>query len=139
MSQIIEDHPEVKNIILKAEAEIKAITGCEIRIAIDAFEMQANNKDLLKMIICVYYDTTWERIISRSRPRELSDAMFIYMNIARTILKDTLRDIGKECGGRDHATVINGLRQIENYRKIKDRACYDMSVIKEKFIKKMML
>lgn len=133
----IEKDPQVLSIIRKAECDIKELTGFEIHIAIDAFEIKQNNKDLLKKIVCAYYGASWEKIISRGRPRELSDAMFVYMYIARNVLKCSFKEIAEDCGDRNHATAINGIYQVENYITTKDSVAYDLSVIKEKFINKI--
>ncbi|HEY5393428.1 MAG TPA: helix-turn-helix domain-containing protein [Hanamia sp.] len=132
----IENDPTVTAIIRKAEADIKEVIGCEIHIAIDAFEIKLRNKDVLKDIVCTYYKAPWEKIISRGRPGELSDAMFVYMYIARNVLKCTLKEIADDCGKRHHATVLNAIKQVKNYISIQDHLAHDMEVIKEMFIKK---
>lgn len=133
----IENDPQVLSIIRKAECDIKELTGCEIHIAIDAFEIRVRNKDVLKSIVCAYYDASWEKIVSRSRPRELSDAMFVYMYIARDVLKCSFKEVADDCGDRNHATAINGISQILNYIDTKDRVAHDVKVITEMFKKKM--
>ena len=50
---------------------------------------------------------------SKDRSRSLVELRFIFFFIART-MRYNLIDIGRFCGGRDHTTVIHGLRTFKN-------------------------
>jgi chromosomal replication initiator protein len=50
---------------------------------------------------------------SKDRSRSLVELRFIFFFIART-MRYNLKDIGRYCGGRDHTTVIHGLRTFKN-------------------------
>ena len=50
---------------------------------------------------------------SKDRSRSLVELRFIFFFIART-MRYNLKDIGRFCGGRDHTTVIHGLRTFKN-------------------------
>lgn len=138
MSLEIEKVPAVAAILRKAEEDIRAVMGIKIILAVDAFEIKLKNKDILQRVVTDYYNATWEDIISHSRPRELSDAMFAYMYIARKVLKNTTTEIGKDCN-RDHSTVIAAIKRVTNYYAINDGTSYDINVIEKRFLKKMNL
>lgn len=55
--------------------------------------------------------TMWSRKTKYTEPR------FIFFYYARKYAEDrpSLADIGKECGPRDHATVLNGIKKFHNY------------------------
>lgn len=65
-----------------------------------------------------------EEIGVKSRKRHLVYARYCYFFNAKKLLpKTSLAIIGKQCGGRDHATVLHGIKQHENLKgndKIKE-------------------
>jgi hypothetical protein len=66
-----------------------------------------------------YLPTIYERkmsLSSKDRNRSLVDLRFIFFFIARTMMYN-LKDIGMYCGGRDHTTVIYGLKTFNNLYK----------------------
>ena len=81
--------------------------------------------DFLKSI-CNILDEPIKEVLGHSRKRDLVEARQIAFYIAvNNIKKVTLERIGKELGGKNHATVIHGVNKINNLKGYDD-------VIKEK-------
>ena len=62
--------------------------------------------------MCVSYD----EVCGSSRARRLVRARQIMMYVLKTVTNLSLTEIGNVCGGRDHATVVYALSQIENQK-----------------------
>lgn len=62
--------------------------------------------------MCVSYD----EICGTSRARRLVRARQIMMHVLKNVTNLSLTEIGNVCGGRDHATVVYALNQVENQK-----------------------
>lgn len=65
------------------------------------------------------------RTASVVRPRQVA------MYLAKTLTLRSLPDIGRRFGGRDHTTVLHGVRKIEALRKVDDTLAADIERITE--------
>ena len=59
------------------------------------------------------YNITVADIRSRKRTANISDARKTAMYCIREITGMSMEDIGKECGGRDHSTVVYSIKAVE--------------------------
>jgi chromosomal replication initiator protein len=57
---------------------------------------------------------TPQDLCGKSRAREIADARHIAMYVLREDAHQRTTDIGRMLGGRDHSTVIHGLRKVES-------------------------
>ncbi|MDR3490808.1 MAG: helix-turn-helix domain-containing protein, partial [Gammaproteobacteria bacterium] len=62
-----------------------------------------------------YYPYTVDEIRSKSRHKDISFVRHLSMFLIKKMTEKSLRDIGRLFGGRDHATVLHGLDNIERY------------------------
>jgi len=64
-----------------------------------------------------------ERLREKTRKREIVDARFIYFRRAREVLgtRISLANIGLEAGGKDHATVLHGIKEATNTRQVAEQ------------------
>ena len=60
-----------------------------------------------------YFSLSPEALCGKSRAREIADARHIAMYLLREDAHLRTTDIGRTLGGRDHSTVIHGLRKVE--------------------------
>lgn len=72
-----------------------------------------NFNDLVSKV-ADYYQLTAEDIKSESRKKEVSQARQLLMLIAKKEFNRTLERIGTYFGGKNHATVIYAIRNIED-------------------------
>lgn len=61
-----------------------------------------------------YFNQTPDDLRGKSRAREIADARHIAMYLLREDSHQRTTDIGRILGGRDHSTVIHGLRKVES-------------------------
>jgi len=77
-----------------------------------------NNKTPLMMVktMCEKMCVSYDEICGSSRARRLVRARQIMMCVLKNVTGLSLTEIGNMCGGRDHATVVYALSQIENQK-----------------------
>jgi chromosomal replication initiator protein len=63
---------------------------------------------------------TIDQITGPSRTRPLTEARHIALNLCRELTDLSLPSIGREFGGRDHTTVLNGYNRIRENLPEKD-------------------
>ena len=76
------------------------------------------NKTPLMMVksMCEKMSVSYDEICGTSRARRLVRARQIMMAVLKSVTNLSLTEIGNVCGGRDHATVVYALSQIENQK-----------------------
>jgi chromosomal replication initiator protein len=76
------------------------------------------NKTPLMMVksMCEKMSVSYDEICGNSRARRLVRARQIMMAVLKNVTNLSLTEIGNLCGGRDHATVVYALSQIENQK-----------------------
>ncbi len=76
------------------------------------------NKTPLMMVksMCEKMCVSYDEICGSSRARRLVRARQIMMAVLKSATNLSLTEIGNVCGGRDHATVVYALSQIENQK-----------------------
>jgi len=124
------------------KSNIRELEGCLIRIAAQSSltgeEITVENaKKILKDIIhdeqrpvtvdavlklvCDFFSLKLSDLKAKRRTKDLVLARHSAMYIAKQVTESSLNDIGKACGGKDHATVIYACKQVEE-RRSKDEA-----------------
>lgn len=76
-----------------------------------AREMTIEN---IQKLVCEYYGVAYERLLTKTRKREVVLARQITMYFAKKFTKQSLKTIGDHFGGFDHTTVIHSCQTVEN-------------------------
>lgn len=63
------------------------------------------------------HNVTHEDLISGKRSKDIAWARHIAIYLSRYLTDESLASIGKRFGGRDHTTIINSVRKIEDAQK----------------------
>lgn len=72
-------------------------------------------------VVCEYFGIKVQDIKARKRTKEIALPRQIAMYLSKQLTDGSLSDIGKNIGGKDHATVIYACKQIEE-RRAKDES-----------------
>jgi chromosomal replication initiator protein len=75
--------------------------------------------DQIQKLIADFFDIKHQEMKSKKRTKEIAIPRQVAMYVCKQLTDSSLSDIGKNFGGKDHATVIYACRQIEN-RRAKD-------------------
>jgi chromosomal replication initiator protein len=122
----------------KIKSNIRELEGSLIRIAAqsaltgEAIDLETSKKilkdiihddekpisiDAIQKIVCEFYNIKLSDIKSKRRTKDVALPRQVAMFLSKQITNASLHDIGKQFGGKDHATVIYACRQIEDKRK----------------------
>lgn len=79
----------------------------------------------IQKLVCDYFQVPFDRLLMKTRKREIVQARQITMFLAKKFTKHSLKNIGDQMGGFDHTTVIHSCQmvetQMETNEQYKDR------------------
>ncbi len=70
--------------------------------------------DTIQKMVCDYFDVPYEKLLQKTRKREIVQARQISMFLAKAFTKNSLKTIGEHFGGRDHTTVIHSCQTVKD-------------------------
>ncbi len=73
--------------------------------------------DEIQRTVADYYDIGTEELTSARRSRDLVRPRHVAMYLARTLTSRSMPEIGRQFGGRDHTTVLHGVRKVERMKE----------------------
>ncbi len=122
---------------MKIQSNIRELEGCLIKLAAHStltgvpitLDMAKNvlkdflhdderplTVEIIQKIVADFYGIRFQELKTRKRTKEIALPRQIAMYISREHTDLSLNDIGKNFGGKDHATVIYACRQIDKRR-----------------------
>lgn len=116
---LINEKPEVSQILQKAQDEISTLIGtpCKV-IAFREHEVSISETTrrelILREIVSEVTGIKWSLLISKTRAREVVEARQLYCVFAKMFLNYSLKTIGESVGGRDHTTIIHARKTIKD-------------------------
>jgi len=135
MMQIKNIPEDVVNFLAtKIKSNVRELEGCLIRIAAQSsltgeeINLETTRKilkdiihdvdrpvtvDMVQKLVCDYYNISLADIKARRRTKDIALPRQVAMYLSKQLTNLSLSDIGKNFGGKDHATVIYACRQIE--------------------------
>jgi len=87
---------------------------------------------LLLRAVANHFNLSTEELISRRRDRKTTLARHVAIYLMREGYNRSLTEIGKELGGRNHATILHGYEKIANELNINPNLAHQIAEIKEK-------
>ena len=80
--------------------------------------IKTSNKEItiesIQKIVCEYFDVKFEKLLQKTRKREIVQARQITMFLSKMFTKNSLKTIGDHFGGRDHTTVIHSCQTVKD-------------------------
>ena len=70
--------------------------------------------DTIQKMVCEYFDVPYDKLLQKTRKREIVQARQITMFLAKSFTKNSLKTIGEHFGGRDHTTVIHSCQTVKD-------------------------
>lgn len=117
------------------------LTGNEITMAVASHELQnIINPDkpqeitiqLIVEIVCDHFQIPVEQILSKRRTSDVAKTRMVAMYLAKTMTSVSQDAIGTYLGGRDHSTVIHGIKKIEKEIQENENMRNQIDIIKKK-------
>ena len=85
-------------------------------------------------LVCSEYGFTLAQLMSRARPQPLAWARHVAYFLARFVTEESYPILGRLFDGRDHSTILSGIRQVENQRDIGSRDWQRVERIMQKLL-----
>ena len=73
--------------------------------------------EAIQKMVCEYFDVPYEKLLHKTRKREIVQARQITMFLAKAFTKNSLKTIGEHFGGRDHTTVMYSCDKIAQLKE----------------------
>lgn len=70
--------------------------------------------ETIQKMVCEYFDVPFEKLLQKTRKREIVQARQITMFLSKAFTKNSLKTIGEHFGGRDHTTVIHSCQTVKD-------------------------
>jgi chromosomal replication initiator protein len=68
----------------------------------------------IQKMVCEHYNIPYDKLLLKTRKREIVQARQITMFLAKKFTKSSLKNIGEHFGGFDHTTVIHSCQTVED-------------------------
>ena len=115
------------------ESEGRELTGEDIDHVAEQYFNTAHKVihiDTVQGVVEEYYHVSHEELIGPRRTANIAFARHVAVYLANSLCEMTTPAIGAEFGGRDHSTVLNSLKVVENKMKEDRRICEDLQQLK---------
>jgi chromosomal replication initiator protein len=80
--------------------------------------VKTNSKEItietIQRMVCEFFDVPYDKLLQKTRKREIVQARQITMFLAKAFTKNSLKTIGEHFGGRDHTTVIHSCQTVKD-------------------------
>lgn len=86
--------------------------------------------DSVQRVVEEFYHVSHEELIGPRRTASIAFARHVAVYLANSLCEMTTPAIGAEFGGRDHSTVLNSLKVVENKMREDRRICEDLQNLK---------
>lgn len=86
---------------------------------------------LIQGLVALHYGIPVEEMKSQRRARPVARPRQVAMYLAKQLTPQSLPEIGRRFGGRDHSTVIHACRQIERLSACDETIARDVEALRE--------
>lgn len=83
----------------------------------------------IQSLCCMYFRIPRFELLSPRRTKEIVYQRQVAMYLCKTVALGSLPDIGRRFGGRDHTTVLHGIRKIAQLIRADWMVAYDVAHI----------
>jgi len=94
-----------------------------------ASDRKVTMDEILKKV-CDYYKIRQVDILSQNRQRAIARPRQMAMYLCKRLTTRSLPEIGKKFGGRDHTTILYGVRKIEELMQIDSQIAEDAELLR---------
>ena len=86
--------------------------------------------DVIQARVAEHYNLSLSELLGPRRARAVARPRQVAMYLAKTLTERSLPEIGRSFGGRDHTTVMHGVRRIEALRGTDERIARDVDALR---------
>lgn len=97
-------------------------------------ERPAPSIEAIQRAVCMHYQVSMMNLLSHRRDQANVYPRHVAMYLAKSLTPQTLPQIGRRFGGRDHTTILHGCRKIETLRHTDEKLASELSVLEALFV-----
>lgn len=90
------------------------------------------NPEVIMSVVAEHLGVSVNDIKSKKRSKSIAQARQVVMYLCRVLTDKGLQDIGDALGGRNHSTIISGIKKVEEKKKTDAEFGAQLEVIKKK-------
>ena len=91
--------------------------------------------DLIQRKVAEHFDIRMADMTSKRRPENIAFPRQVAMYLSRTLTQCSLSVIGEAFGGRDHGTVLHGVRQVKDRMQVDPQVRQVVSYLEKQLLK----
>lgn len=88
--------------------------------------------EYIQKTVCEFIGITTELLKENTRKREVVNARQISMYLAKKYTKNSLKEIGRHFGNKDHSTVIHSIQVVDNLLEVDKKFKEDVDELKKR-------
>lgn len=88
--------------------------------------------EYIQKTVCEYIGISIELLKENTRKREVVNARQISMYLAKKYTKNSLKEIGRHFGNKDHSTVIHSIQVVDNLLEVDKKFREDLDELKKR-------
>lgn len=88
--------------------------------------------EYIQKTVCEYIGISTDLLKENTRKREVVNARQISMYLAKKYTKNSLKEIGRHFGNKDHSTVIHSIQVVDNLLEVDKKFQEDMEELKKR-------
>ena len=104
----------------------------ELQNIITPYKPREITPQLIIEVVTEHFNISMDQMISRSRSSDIARPRQIAMYLCKTMTDSSLDVIGSFLGGRDHSTIIHGIKKISDEYEVNDNTKTLIDTIKKK-------
>lgn len=85
----------------------------------------------IQEVVAEFYDIPVAEMTSARRSRSVARPRQVAMYLSKSLTPQSLPDIGRRFGGRDHTTVLHAIRQVDKLRLADNEFDADVDALRE--------
>ena len=124
----IKEDSDIPNVLAAWVQRQKAITK-ELRSSIQENQHTRPSVATIQMVTAVYFGVDRHDMLSARRTSDIVYPRQVAYYLCKTLTLRTLPDIAGKFGGRDHTTILHGIRKIQRLILMDWEAAYDVAQI----------
>lgn len=118
------------SIVLNCDIDLDLVNKVLPQFVTENIEPPTLNK--IKDVVCEHFSITVDELCSRSRKHPIAYIRQLTIYLANKYTGMSTVQIGKQIGGRNHATVIHSINQIKNLIDVDDQVRNEVVLVEER-------
>lgn len=120
-------YSNLENIDITMEVAVKELSNI-----ISPDKPKEITPQLIIDVVCEHFHIAPDQMISKSRSNEIAKPRQIAMYLCKSMTDASLESIGSMLGGRDHSTIIHGIKKVEDDVSTNETSANLIATIKKK-------